>query len=369
MSATETIPQAGQAEPTVDGFAERLFNAVLGAQEVQAVYLGHRLGWYEVLADHGPHTSVELADRTGTAERYAREWLEHQAVCGYLTVDRTDAGPTERRYTLPTAHAEVLTDHDSPAYVGPLARIVAALGCHLDLVAEAYRTGGGVSWAELGDEVRRAQADANRPLFVHQLGQELLPQVPDLHGVLEAGARVADVGCGGGWSAIGLARAYPGVTVDGYDLDAPAVELARRNAEDAGVADRVRFHVADAADVAAVDGTYDAVFAFECIHDVPDPVAVLAAMNRLARDRGIVVVMDERVADQFTAPGDEVERIMYGYSLTCCLADGLSHQPSAGTGTVMRQSTLADYARRAGFDRVDVLPIDNDFFRFYRLER
>ncbi|MCZ7528768.1 MAG: class I SAM-dependent methyltransferase [Acidimicrobiia bacterium] len=362
--STVTVPQTG-AEPTVDGFAERLFGAVLGAQEVQAVYLGHRLGWYRALADHGSLTSVELADRTGTTERYAREWLEHQAVCGYLTVDLVDAAPTERRYTLPAAHAEVLVDEDSLAYVAPLARFVATVGQHLDHVAEAYRTGGGVSWAELGTDAREAQAEANRPLFLHQLGQELLPQVPDLHARLEAGARVADVGCGGGWSSIGLARAYPGVTVDGFDIDAPSIEMARRNAEAAGLTDRVRFHAEDGAEV---EGHYDGVFAFECIHDLPDPVSVLAAMRRLAGPDGIVIVMDERVGEHFTAPGDELDRLMYGYSITACLPDGMAHRPSEGTGTVMRPSTLADYARRAGFARADVLPIENDFFRFYRLE-
>lgn len=349
---------------TTDEFAERVFGAVLGAQQVQAVYLGHELGWYQALADHGEQSSVELAKHTSTAERYAREWLEHQAVCGYLTVERTDAAPTERRYTLPAAHAEVLVDADSLAYTAPLPRMMAALGRHIDRIADAYRTGAGVSWDDLGHAARQAQADANRPLLLHALGQELLPQVADIHVRLEAGARVADVGCGGGWSSIGIARAYPATTVDGYDVDPPSVEMARRHAESAGVADRVQFHTTDAANV---NGRYDVVFAFECVHDMPDPVSVLSAMRRLAGDNGSVIIMDERVGEHFTGPGDEVEQLMYGYSLMCCLPDGMSHQPSVGTGTVMRPSTLAAYAQQAGFGRVDILPIENDFFRFYRL--
>ena len=356
-------------EPTVDDFVERLFGAVLGAQEVQAAYLGNRLGWYAALAEHGPMTSTQLAEATGSNERYAREWLEHQAVCGYVTVDDESAVPGDRRFTLPAAHAEVLTDQDSLAFVAPLARFVAAVGHHLDAIADAFRHGGGVSWAQLGDEVREAQAAANRPLFLHQLGDELLPQAGDIHERLRSGARVADIGTGHGWSAIGLAKAYPAITVDGFDTDVPSIEAARRHAAAAGVADRVRFHVADAADVSAPTKPYDAVFAFECIHDLPDPVSVLATMRRLAGDDGAVVVMDENVADAFHAPGDEVERLMYGYSLTCCLTDGMSHEHSAGTGTVMRASTFTDYARRAGFSDVHVLPIQHDFFRFYRLER
>jgi 2-polyprenyl-3-methyl-5-hydroxy-6-metoxy-1,4-benzoquinol methylase len=146
----------------------------------------------------------------------------------------------------------------------------------------------------------------------------------------------------------------------------PSIELARRNAADAGVGDRVRF---EAVDAARADGRFDVVFAFECIHDMSDPVSVLATMGRIAEDDGWVVIMDERVAEEFTVPGDEVERIMYGYSLFCCLPDGMSHQPSVGTGTVMRPATLEAYAREAGFAGIEILPMENEFFRFYRLVR
>ena len=130
------------------------------------------------------------------------------------------------------------------------------------------------------------------------------------------------------------------------------------------MADRVHFHLADAA---TADGRYDLVTAFECIHDMPDPVSVLATMRRLAEPDGVVLVMDERVAERFTAPGDEVEQLMYGYSLMCCLPDGLAHPGSVGTGTVMRPDTLRGYAVDAGFGGVDILPIEDDFFRFYRV--
>lgn len=366
MDATPAPTATGT---TADEFASRLLGAVLGAQEVQAVYLGEQLGWYRALAGAGPLTSTELAGRTGTAERYAREWLEHQAVCGYLTVGDPGAGPTERRYVLPPGHAEVLTDEDSLAYVAPLARFVTAAGRHLDSIAEAYRTGEGVSWERFGDEAREAQAAANRPLFLHQLGQEILPSLPDVHARLTAGGRVADLGCGAGWSSIGIALAYPQVTVDGFDVDAPSVEMARRFAAEAGVADRVRFHASDGATLGPGEGAgaYDAVFAFECVHDLSDPTGFLAAMGRLAGPDGVVIVMDERTEKRFTAPASETERLFYGYSLTCCLPDGLSRRPSVGTGTVMRPDTLAAYATDAGFGTVEVLPVENDFFRFYRL--
>ncbi len=362
---TTTTTETTGTETTTEAFAERLFASILGAQEVQAVFLGDRMGWYRALAENGPLTSPELAERTGTAERYAREWLEQQAVCGYVSVATPDADPRRRRFRLPEAQAEVLTDEDSLSYVLPIARFVAATGQHLDALAAAYRTGGGVSWAELGADAREAQAAANRPYFLHQLGDDLAA-IPALDARLRRGGRVADVGCGGGWSSIGIARRYPGVTVDGFDVDGPSIEMARANAAEAGLADRVRFHVADAAEIVP-EQPYDAVFAFECVHDLADPVGVLEAMRRLAGSDGVVVVMDERSEERFTAPAGEIERLLYGYSLMCCLADGMSTQPSAATGTVMRPSTLADYARRAGFSDTTVLPIENDFFRFYQL--
>jgi SAM-dependent methyltransferase len=364
MTVTDTPTTTDTARAReAEEFGERLFGAVLGAQLVQAAYLGDRLGFYRALAT-GPLTSAQLAARTGTAERYAREWLEHQAVTGVLTVDVPGAAPSERRFRLPAGHAEVLTDVLSPNHVLPLARMVAGLGLHLDALTDAYRSGGGVPWAAFGADVREAQAAANRPLFLGALPKEYLPAAPGVAAVLERGGRVADVGCGFGWSAIGLAVAHPGITVDGYDLDAPSIEAARRNALEAGVADRVRFHCVDAA---TARGSYDLVAAYECVHDMPDPVSVLATMRRLAAPDGVVLVVDERVNETFTAPGDEVEQVMYGWSITCCLPDGLAHPGSVGTGTAMRPDVLRGYATGAGFAAVDVLPVEDPFFRFYRL--
>jgi SAM-dependent methyltransferase len=347
-----------------DAFVERLFGSILGALDLQAVYLGDHLGYYRALAAD-PLTSTELATRTGTAERYAREWLEQQAVTGILVTDDRVVDALARRYELPASHVGPLTDALDPSHFAPFVQFVVGCLKQTELMANAFRTGGGVSWTEHGPDAREGQAAANRPLFLGPLGREYLPAIPDVDAALRAGGRAADVGCGLGWSSIGIALAYPDATVDGYDVDLPSIEAARRNAREAGVDDRVRFHTADAAAVEA--GAYDAVFAFECIHDLPDPVGVLAAMRKLAGGSGAVVVMDERVAETFTAPGDDVERLMYGYSLLCCLADGMAHGSSVATGTVMRPSTLRRYAVEAGFADVEILDIENGFFRFYRL--
>ncbi|MBB3086374.1 class I SAM-dependent methyltransferase [Geodermatophilus sabuli] len=362
MTTTET--QAG----TADALAGRILAGVTATLELAAVDLGAQLGWYRALAD-APATAPELADRTGTAPRYAREWLEQQAVAGILTVDDVRAESDARRYTLPAEYRGVLVDELDPAHMAPFARVAMAFVRNLPRLREAYRTGDGLGWAEMGPDAREAQGDANRPYFLGAMATEDLPRVPGVDTVLRGGGRVADVGCGMGWSAIGMARAYPRARIDGFDVDAPSVEQARRNAEQAGVADRVRFTLVDAASADGEPGGYDLVTAFECVHDMADPVAVLAAMRGMARPDGTVLVVDEKVAEQFTAPGDEVERLMYGYSLTCCLPDGLSTRPSVATGTVMRPATLERYAREAGFTGVETLPIDNDFFRFYRLVR
>lgn len=364
MTLIEETPET--TDVTAEEFAEQLLDAVLGAQRVQAAFAGERLGWYDALAEGGPLSSSELARRTGTDERYAREWLEHQTVTGWLRVDDPTAPADQRRFSLPAAHAEVLTDRESLAYAMPLAKIVAALGRSIDEIVEAFRNGTGVGWHHHGDDARQAQAAANRPLFMSQLTTEYLPLLGDVHDRLGTGGRIADVGCGLGWSSIAMALGYPGVTVDGYDVDAPSIEAARRNAAAHGVADRVTFHVVDAAGV--VPGSpYDLVTAFECVHDLADPVGVLAAMRSLAGEDGTVLVMDERVGETFTGAVDPIEQLMYGYSLMCCLPDGRCGVPSAATGTVMRPGTLEAYAAEAGFDRVEVLAADNDFFRFYRL--
>lgn len=351
-----------------DALAERLFGALIGAMDLFSVYLGDRLGFYRALAEGGPATSGELAARTGTAERYAREWLEQQAVTGILAVDDPAAGTVERTYRLPDGYADILVNPDSLSTMTPMAQIFAGCVKPLPDLLEAFRSGGGVPFADYGADLAEGQAGSTRPLFRHLMAQEWLPAIPDVHTRLQSGppARVADIGMGLGWSSIAIAKGYPNVRVDGFDLDEASVHAARANAEAEGVADRVSFQVRDAGDP-ALAGRYDLALAFECVHDMSDPVGVLAAMRRLVGDGGTVLIADERVADQFTAPGDEVERMMYGFSLLHCLPVGLVDQPSAATGTVMRQDTLRRYAKDAGFRSVEVLPIEHDFYRFYRL--
>jgi len=347
-----------------DALLERFVGSLIGTAEMMNVYLGDRLGLYAPLAE-GRLTSTELATRAGIAERYAREWLEEQAVAGFIDVDDPSAVAAERRYYLSNEHAQVLLDRDAPTYLAAYVRMMVAAAQQMPALMEAYRTGGGVGWDQYGPDMSEGQEFGNRPTFINTLG-DWFASVPDVHERLSAGARMADVGSGGGWTSISLAKAYPSVTVDGFDLDVSAVERARANAQAEGVGDRVRFHAMSPADADHGEG-YDVVAAFECIHDMPQPVQVLRAMREMARAEGVVIVMDENVQPEFVAPGDDIERLMYGFSTLVCLPDGMSHEGSVGTGTVMRPSTFERYATDAGFSGIEILPIDGGFWRFYRL--
>jgi SAM-dependent methyltransferase len=342
--------------------SDRLLGQTVQIVEAAAVWLGHELGWYAALRDGGPATPAELATRTGTAVRYAQEWLEQQAVAGILDTDGT-------AYVLPAAHAEVLLDQDSPLHTEPLARSMLVATRQLPAIAAAARTGGGVPWQAYGPEMSAAQGDGNRPALRHVLPAEWVPQLPELRERLERGARVADVGCGEGWAGIGLALRHPQVTVTGFDLDDVALAAAARNAAAAGVADRVAFHRADAG-TGLPGGPYDVVIAIECVHDMPRPVEVLRAVHAATAPDALVYVVDMAADERLATPGDEMQRLLYGFSLLVCLPDSLSHPGSAATGTVMRPATLDGYATAAGFAGARAEDVaDTGFWRFYRLTR
>jgi SAM-dependent methyltransferase len=340
---------------------ERIFSASVATMDVFGIYLGERLGLYRALSEHGPVSAAELAERSGIDARYAREWLEQQAVSGIVEYDGG-------QFRLPVEHAAVLAEREDANYFAPIARMLVAAAGQLPALVSAFRSGEGIGWDGYGRDMVEGQSELNRPFFLHQLGNEILAAIPAVHDRLaRPEVRVAEIGFGGGWASIAIARAYPGCAVDGFDPDALSVRLATENAEAAGLAGRITFHRMDGAEAAVRGKTYDLVCAFECIHDMADPVSVLRSMRALAGQDGIVLVMDERVPDEFRGASDEVERFMYGWSVTTCLPNGLAESPSAATGTVLRKPILERYAREAGFGGVEVLDIENDFFRFYIL--
>jgi 2-polyprenyl-3-methyl-5-hydroxy-6-metoxy-1,4-benzoquinol methylase len=367
---TTTVSDPPATEQAAD-LAGRLFQAALGSLELFSVHLGLELGLYSALRDTGPLSSSGLATAADIDERYAREWLEQQATAGYVAVEDPLAPAAERLYRLPSGHAEALLDAESLSYVAPFGQFLMCVPPAIPALLEAYRTGGGVHYSLYDPYHREGQGAFNRPAFTVLLSSQWLAGgLPDVHARLLTGppARVADVGCGLGWSSIAIARGYPDVRVDGFDVDAPSIVCARKNATEAGVADRITFAVREIADVSPA-GTYDLVVMFEVLHDLSRPVEALSNVKRLLAPGGTLLVMDERVAERFTAPGDEVERFMYVASVLHCLPTAMVEQPSTATGTVLRPATVRRLAAEAGFTSVEEVPIEHDFFRFYRLER
>jgi 2-polyprenyl-3-methyl-5-hydroxy-6-metoxy-1,4-benzoquinol methylase len=343
---------------TIEEFSGNLFRAGLAAMELANVELGIRLGLYEAMAGAGAFDAARLATEAGIGERYAKEWLEQQAVAGVLTVDG-DGG-----FTLPNAHAHVLIDDDSEACMKSVAAVVPWLKGSLDIMENAFRTGEGVAFGAF--DLHDVQAAFTRPVFLHHLTQVWLPAVPEVQAKLDSGepVRIAEVGCGEGLSGITIAKAYPNVTFDGYDLDEASIAVAQKDASEAGVADRVKFEVRDAADP-AIAGDYDLVLSIEMLHDVPDPVGILTTMKRLAGDAGAMLVADERTEEGFAVPATEMERLFYAFSTLHCLAVSLQ-DGGVGTGTVIRESDVRRYASEAGLS-VEVLDVEHPQFKLYRL--
>jgi 2-polyprenyl-3-methyl-5-hydroxy-6-metoxy-1,4-benzoquinol methylase len=242
--------------------------------------------------------------------------------------------------------------------------MLAGIGGVLEDLVAAYRSGGGVPYARYGADFRHGQGGINRPAFGAALVDEWIPAMDDVARRLAAGGRIADLGCGQGWSAIAAAERWPAAEVWGLDNDPASIEDARRHAEAAGA--KVRFECADAAALAG-HGPFDAVLLLEVVHDLARPVDVLAAARRALAEDGAVLVADELVAAAFSAPGDDLERMMYGWSILHCLPTQLAEQPSAALGTVLREDTLRALAAEAGLPRVRVLDVDGGFFRLYEL--
>jgi 2-polyprenyl-3-methyl-5-hydroxy-6-metoxy-1,4-benzoquinol methylase len=357
-------PPAGQGDRAA-ALAERLFKDAVGALELYTVYLGERLGLYRALADGGPATPAELAGRTGTNERYVREWLEHHAASGLLEVDDATAEPAARRYRMPPEHVPVLVDADDTRYEAYKGVDVVRAARPLPDLVKAFRSGGApppLAWEPEG------RAEFNRAVFLNLLGRSWLPAIGEVDRRLRAEppAWVADIACGTGWSSIAIAREYPTVRVDGFDLDPDVIAAARGNAQAEGLGDRVRFSVSDASDP-GLSGRYDLVTVFEALHDLTRPVEALRAAHALLQQGGSVLVADELVEEEFTAPASELERYHYGWSVVSCLPSAMGDPDTAATGAVMRPATLRRYALAAGFREVEVLPIETGFWLLYRL--
>jgi SAM-dependent methyltransferase len=345
----------------MESFQERIFSELNAGMSILSLQLGETLGLFRILGDSGPSTSHDLAEQTGYSERYLREWLECMVAGGYLDHD------SERgMFSLPPEHAEVLTKPESQWSAIGMFGWLSSFGSVMPLLTEAFQTGGGVPYEDYGLDMVTAQAMSTRPMFVNDYVSNWIAAMPDIEAKLKVGGRVAEVGCGLGWSSIALAQGMPNVAIDAVDPDDLSIEKAEQNAKEAGVSNRIRFHPTTIEE-ASIDGPYDLITAFECLHDMPYPVSALERMRKLTSPDGAVLIADEAVGDTLQENTNFMGHFFYNFSVLHCLPQALAFPDSAGTGTVIKPSIVRQYADEAGFSEVRILNIENPQFRFYRL--
>ena len=334
-------------EVDTDKLMQFVFRAVdeVGATlNAALVVMGDKLGYYRAMASGDPISPAELADRTGTAEPYAREWLNAQAAGSYVTYD-----PATSRYTLPIEHAVALTVEDSPAFLPGMFQI--ALGTVHDAgrVLDAARGGSGVGWHEHNTDVHLGCERFFRPNYAANLIEGWLPALDGVTAKLQAGARVADVGCGHGASTILMAQAFPKSFFTGSDYHPESIEIARERAAAAGVGDRVTFEVASAKDFSGRD--YDLVTMFDCLHDMGDPVGAARHVRDAVASDGTWMIVEPMAGDHVEDNLNPVGRTYYGFSTLLCTPASLSQDVGLALGTQAGPARIRDVAVAGGFTR------------------
>ncbi|WP_119459923.1 class I SAM-dependent methyltransferase [Rhodospirillaceae bacterium SYSU D60014] len=306
--------------------------------------LGHKLGLYRAMAGAGPMTPAELARKTNTHERYVLEWLNNQAAGGYVEYD-----PKARTYRLPEEHAMVLANAGSPVFMAPGFDTVSSLWLDEDKVADALRTGKGIGWHEHHHRLFCGTEAFFRPGYRANLVDSWIPALDGIEAKLKVGGKVADVGCGHGASTIVMAQAYPNTTFVASDYHGESIETARQRAEEAGVADRIRFEVASAKDFSGTG--YDLVCFMDCFHDLGDPLgAAKHARQALAAD-GAVMMVEPFAGDAVEDNLNVVGRMFYAASTAVCTPNSLSQEVGLGLGAQAGEARLREIIEEAGFTR------------------
>jgi SAM-dependent methyltransferase len=325
-------------------FLQKALGEIGATFHANLVVIGDKLGLYKAMADAGPLTSAELAERTGTAERYVREWLAAQAASGYVTYD-----PATGRFTLPEEQAFALANDDSPAFLpGAFQLATAAIKIEPKLT-EAFRTGAGVGWHEHDPGLFHGTERFFRPGYAANLVSAWIPALEGVEAKLRAGTHVADVGCGRGASTILMAQAYPRSTFIGFDYHQPSIERARQLADEAGVSDRVSFAVAKAKDYPGTD--YDFVTFFDCLHDMGDPVGAAAhVLETLSKD-GTWMIVEPFAHDRLEDNLNPVGRMYYSASTQVCTPASLSQEIGLALGNQAGEARLREVVTAGGFTR------------------
>jgi len=328
----------------VQAFVHKALGDIAGALTAALVNVGDQLGLYRAMAGAGGLTPAELAARTGTAERYVREWLAGQAGAGYVTYD-----PATGRYTLPDAHAAALADDDSPACVlGGFQGMVAATKIAPKIV-EAFRTGKGVGWHEHDPELFIGVERFFRPGYLANLVDSWIPALDGVAKKLAQGARVADVGCGHGASTIIMGKAFPHSSFIGFDYHQASIDAATKRARNAGVAN-VRFEAAPAK--AFPGSNYDLVTLFDCLHDMGDPVGAARRVHESLAPDGTFLLVEPFANDHVEDNLNPVGRLFYSVSTLVCTPASLSQEVGLALGAQAGERRLTDVLRQAGFSKI-----------------
>lgn len=307
------------------------------------VVLGDHLGLYRAMADAGPITPTELAERTGTVERYVREWMSAQAATGYIRYEG------EGRFSLSAEHAVALTDETSPACViGAFETALAAMHS-TDRLTEAFRTGAGVGWGEHHHSLFEGCERFFRPGYQANLVSTWLPALDGVVGKLAAGATVADVGCGHGASTVLMAAAFPASQFTGFDAHEASIVEARERAAAAGVAANTSFEVGRASDL---PGRYDLICFFDCLHDMGDPVGALRRIRSALADDGVLMLVEPMAGDDLADNLNPVGAAYYGFSTLLCTPSSLSQEVGTALGAQAGELRLREIAAAAGFETV-----------------
>jgi 2-polyprenyl-3-methyl-5-hydroxy-6-metoxy-1,4-benzoquinol methylase len=329
----------------VEAFAGQIATEIGAALNAALVTIGDQLGLYRAMADARPIRAGELAMRTSTHERYVREWLNAQAAGGFVTYDSQ-----EDSYTLPAEHAFVLADESSPVAMAGIFQAATAVIDGRTRVAERFRTGEGVGWHEHHDGLFSGTERSFGANYRMNLVTEWLPALTGGVEKLTRGARVADIGCGHGAATILMAQAFPASRFTGIDAHAGSIATARTRAEQAGVADRVRFEVADAAEYEG--GGYDLIAFFDALHDLGDPVAAARRARAALADQGSCMLVEPFAGDRIEDNLNPVGRMYYGFSTLVCTPGSLSQPGRAGLGTQAGEARLREVMLEAGFGSV-----------------
>jgi SAM-dependent methyltransferase len=350
----------GQAldEAKLGAFMEKVVGDFSGTMATLLSAMGDKLGLWKELAEGGPATSSELAARAGIDERYAREWLHGMFCAGYLEHD--DAS---ERFVLPPEHVPAFAQERGPMFMcGGYQELLGVLGTVPQLV-ESFKTGGGVPQSAYAQDFWDGLTRFTGAWFENQLVQDWIPALPEVEAKLKAGARWADVGCGGGLALVQLAQAFPASTFVGYDAFDGMLADARAAAEAAGVADRVRFEQRDV--VQGLAETYDVISTFDVVHDAVDPVGLLRGIRSGLADDGHYLMLEINCADRPLDNAGPLGTLFYGFSVTYCMTTSLA-QGGAGLGTCgIPPAKAKELCAEAGFARTDQVPLDNPFNILY----